>query len=571
MTLFLLALLAGALTILSPCILPVLPFILARMDHPFRRGTLPLLAGLILGFVMVASLGALAGGWVVAAHRDGRTIALLLLAIFGLGLLWPGLAERLAMPLAGLGDRLRQWAGRLRSRPLASLLLGIATGLVWAPCAGPVLGLILTGAALEGPSLRSLLLLTGYATGAAAVLGVVAAIGGRLLLALRHQLTFAGPLRRVLGGLALASVIAMALGLDARLLAGTPLAGAAPLEQALIGAVRTAEPATRPVSHPRPLPVLGQLPGFEGAVAWLNTPPLTPQALRGKLVLVNFWTYSCINCLRTLPHLRAWAQQYADRGLVVLGIHTPEFAFERDPHNIGRALRELDIAYPVAVDSRYALWRAFGNSSWPALYLADGEGRIRHAQFGEGSEARLDAAIRALLTEAGQDAGANPVALHQPGSQAAPDFPNLRSPETYLGYRQASAFAGGGTLRQDQPHTYGAVSPDLNRWSLQGRWTVTGESADLDAAGGGIATRFHARDLHLVLGAPAGRKLRFQVLLDGRPPGDDHGADIDAEGFGSIDGQRLYQLIRQQGAVTNRLFEIRFLDAGAQAYAFTFG
>ncbi|ONG45086.1 cytochrome C biogenesis protein [Pseudoroseomonas deserti] len=572
MTFFLLAYLAGVLTILSPCILPVLPFILARADRPFRQGTLPLLAGLALGFVLVASLGAVAGGWAVDAHRGGRAVALALLALSGLALLWPGLATRLAAPLARLGDRLGGRAAMIRSPRLAALLLGLATGLVWAPCAGPVLGLILTGAALQGPGAQSTLLLAGSAAGAATVLGLATALGQRLLRALPGILPAAsGLLRRGLGGLAVLAVIAIGLGLDTRLLARTPLAGAAPLEQALVDALQPGEAPAMP-PQPAALPVLGTLPGLDGAVAWLNTPPLTPQALRGKVVLVNFWTYSCINCLRSLPHLRAWAQRYADQGLVVLGVHTPEFAFERDAGNVRRALRDLDIAYPVAVDSRFALWRAFGNSAWPAFYLVDAEGRLRHVQAGEGGEARLEAALRALLAEAGgAPAAAPPVALRQPGAQAAPDFARLRSPESYLGYRQAQAYAGREPLRQDAPQSYRGVAPGLNGWSLDGRWTVGGEQAVLDAAGGGILMRFQARDLHLVMGARDAAPRRFRVTIDGQPPGADHGADTDAAGFGTIDGQRLYQLLRQKAEVRPRLFEIRFLDAGAEAYAFTFG
>ncbi|WP_426955596.1 cytochrome c biogenesis protein DipZ [Muricoccus radiodurans] len=573
MTLFLLAYLAGGLTLLSPCILPVLPFILARADRPFRRDTLPLLTGLVLGFVLVASLGAVAGGWAVEANQHGRTVALALLGLFGLTLLWPGLADRLALPLAGMGDRLRRRAAVARSPRLASLLVGAATGLVWAPCAGPVLGLILTGAAVEGPTLGSAALLAGYAAGAATALALVSALGGRLLRAMRRALPAAGLLRRGLGALVVLAVAAIALGLDTRLLAATSLAGATTLERALVNTLPPGERSAmlQRAATPAPLPVLGRLPGLDGAVTWLNTPPLSPEALRGKVVLVNFWTYSCINCLRTLPQLRAWAQQYADRGLVVLGVHTPEFAFERDVSKVRRALRDLNITYPVAVDSGYAVWRAFGNGSWPAFYLADAEGRVRHVQSGEGGEARLEAAIRALLAEVGQDREAPGVALHRPGTQAAPDFAHLRSAEMYLGYRQATGFAGRQAVRRNAPQLYQAADPGLNEWSLDGRWTVGAEHAELDAAGGGIVMRFHARDLHLVLGAPDGRPVRFQVMIDGRAPDDDHGADTDAQGIGTVDGHRLYQLVRQRGEVGTRLFEIRFLDAGAQAYAFTFG
>ncbi|WP_373896774.1 thioredoxin family protein [uncultured Massilia sp.] len=324
------------------------------------------------------------------------------------------------------------------------------------------------------------------------------------------------------------------------------------------------------------LPVLGALPPLDGAVTWLNAAPLGASALRGKVVLVDFWTYSCINCIRTLPYLRAWAQRYRDQGLVVVGVHTPEFAFEEDLANVNKAVARFGIDYPVAVDSDRRIWNAFRNDAWPVFYIADARGRVRARLAGEGNYAEAERIIQALLAEAGKAGASQPLAAPLPapggaGEQAAPDPANLRSGETYVGYAQAAGFAGG-RLRRDVAFDYARADVGLNAWSLAGNWTVGPERARLNGAGGGIAYRFSARDLHLVLGPGSGGKpVRFQVSIDGRPPGPDAGSDIDAAGNGVIGATRLYQLVRQSGAVRPRLFEIRFLDAGAQAFAFTFG
>jgi thiol-disulfide isomerase/thioredoxin len=321
------------------------------------------------------------------------------------------------------------------------------------------------------------------------------------------------------------------------------------------------------------LPVLGALPPLDGAVTWLNSPALTGKQLQGKVVLVDFWTYSCINCIRTLPYLRAWAQKYRDRGLVVVGVHTPEFEFENDLANVNQAVARFKIDYPVAVDSDKRIWNAFHNNAWPVLYFADARGQLRARLVGEGNYDKAERIIQSLLAEAGK--GGAPEALVTPqsaGEQSAPDLAHLRSGETYVGYAQASNVAGGKRLERDAPHDYVRTEVGPNEWSLAGNWTVGAERARLNSAGGSIVYRFSARDLHLVLGPGADRKpVRFQVSIDGRAPGLDHGSDIDANGNGAITGTRLYQLVRQTGTVKEHLFEIRFLDAGASAFAFTFG
>ncbi len=322
------------------------------------------------------------------------------------------------------------------------------------------------------------------------------------------------------------------------------------------------------------LPVEGELPALDGATAWLNSPPLGAAELSGKVVLVDFWTYTCINWLRTLPYVRAWAGKYAPHGLVVIGVHTPEFEFEHDADSVRRAVQDMRVSYPVAIDNDYAVWGAFDNHYWPALYFADAQGHIRHHQFGEGEYEKSEMIIQQLLSEAGSDGTDEELVSVEAGGVEAPaDWADLRSPENYVGYERTENFASPGGLVPGMPHDYEAPGRlPLNHWALSGNWTVGRQPATLNAAGGRIACRFHARDLHLVMGpASRGTAVPFQVLIDGQEPGDDHGTDIDDHGDGTLTEQRLHQLIRQRGPVAERTFEITFLDPGAQAYAFTFG
>jgi len=320
------------------------------------------------------------------------------------------------------------------------------------------------------------------------------------------------------------------------------------------------------------LPVEGQLPPFTGATGWLNTAPLAPEDLRGQVVLVDFCTYTCINWIRTLPHIRAWSHKYGD--LAVLGVHTPEFGFEHDTDNVRLAAADMHLDYPVAIDNEYAIWRAFGNMYWPALYFADARGRIRHHQFGEGDYANSENAIQQLLAEAdlgGAETGL--VSADGDGLEAAADWVTLQSPETYLGYERAERLVSPRDAVLDARHVYAAPARlGLNQWAISGAWTLGRQAATLDDAGGQLLYRLHARDLHLVMGpALRGSEVRFRVLLDGRAPGDNRGLDVDDEGRGVVTQERLHQLIRQSGPVTEHLFEITFLDPGVQAYVFTFG
>ena len=580
MTLYILAYAAGLLTIASPCIFPILPFVLARTDVPFRRGGLPLLAGLALTFAAAASLAAVAGGWAVNLNSYSRTVALATMTLFGLAMLFSKLADRLMTPLVTLGVRLTDIAGARVTHHGAtagtSLLLGIATGLVWAPCAGPIMGLILTGAALRGPGFETTLLLLTYGLGAATSLGAGLLFGRRLLAVISSTWRWDDGLRRVLGAAVIAGAVTIWLGADTGLLTRLSSAGTTALEQGLIATLRHAPAATTAraagsstATTALPAPLAALL----GSQPHLNT-PLRPEDLRGKVVLVNFWTYSCINCLRTLPHVRAWAEKYGDRGLVVVGVPTPEFAFEKNVGNVQKAAAALGVRYPVVVDNDFAIWRAFHNQAWPAIYLFGADGRIRHQASGEGDYEQSEQLIQRLLSEANEmPVTGAPVAIRVEGTQVAPDENNLRSSETYIGYDKASNFASSGGIREDARSLYRAPSAlALNHWSLSGDWTVGGEFATLNAASGTVSHRFHARDLHLVLGPSVqGQPVRFRITIDGKPPGADHGTDVDADGFGSVRDERLYQLVRQAGPVTERTFEIEFLDAGVHAYAFTFG
>jgi thiol-disulfide isomerase/thioredoxin len=316
----------------------------------------------------------------------------------------------------------------------------------------------------------------------------------------------------------------------------------------------------------------GELPPLGGATGWLNSPPLTPAGLRGRVVLVEFWTYTCINWLRTLPYVRAWAKTYQDQGLVVIGVHTPEFTFEGDAENVRRAAADLRVDYPIAIDTDHAIWRAFKNDYWPALYLADAQGRVRHHHFGEGDYERSERIIQQLLAGAG-GVGHELVSVDAQGAEADADLGSLKSPETYVGYARAERFASPGGAAKDVRRVYTAPARlSLNRWALSGTWTVGSAAAVLDEAGGRIAFGFHARDLHLVMGPAArGAPVRFRVRVDGRPPGAAHGVDVDEQGDGTVTEPRLYQLVRQPPPIADRQFEIEFLDAGAAAFAFTFG
>jgi cytochrome c biogenesis protein CcdA/thiol-disulfide isomerase/thioredoxin len=593
MFLLLLAYFGGVLTILSPCILPVLPFVFARSDQPFRRSGLPLLAGMAATFALVASLATIGGGWAVRANQFGRVAALILFGLFGLTLLFSSLAERISRPLVQFGNRFSRTSNH-ESSLANSFLLGIGTGLLWAPCAGPILGLILTGAALGGASVHTVFLLLAYAAGAASSLAVALLAGGRAFAAMKRSLGAEEWIRRTLGVAVLAGVVAVALGVDRGLLTRLSLSNTANLEQRLVDRLHPQTPPTSApndqsmTANPNQEPVADAMTGLSandaapgpalakitGATAWINSAPLTPASLRGKVVLVDFWTYSCINCLRTLPYIQAWNAKYKDSGLVVIGVHTPEFPFEKDEANVRKAVQDLGIAYPVAMDNNYRIWRNFNNEYWPAHYFIDATGHLRYHHFGEGNYAESESWIRSLLEEANhKPLPATTANIAPTGVSAASNSGQMNSPETYIGYDRAENFASHGGLDQDKAQLYHA--PDelkLNQWAFDGSWRDGGQIATAITASSSIVYRFHARDLHLVLGlAKGGKPIPFRVTLDGKAPGADHGVDTNADGYGTVTSDRLYQLIRQSDSIQDRTFRIEFLAPGVQAYAFTFG
>jgi cytochrome c biogenesis protein CcdA/thiol-disulfide isomerase/thioredoxin len=385
MLIILLAYLGGVLTIVSPCILPVLPFVFARADRSFVRSTLPLLAGMAVTFALVATLAAVGGGWAVRANEVGRWAALILLALFGIALVFPQVSDRLTRPVVALGSRLSERAqtGGARESIWASVVLGVATGLLWAPCAGPILGIIFTAAALQGASFSTTLLLLAYALGAATSLALALLVGGKVFARMKKSLGASERIRQVLGLLVLVGVGAIALGLDTRVLSKLSSAQTASLESGLARKLGAGTPVEDSRARTNAmgelvLPVEGDLPPLTGIGPWINGQPLTREGLRGKVVVIDFWTYSCINCLRSIPYVKAWDARYRKDGLVVIGVHAPEFAFERNFDNVRRAVAELGIRYPVALDNDYVLWRALHNNYWPAHYFVDARGRVRY-------------------------------------------------------------------------------------------------------------------------------------------------------------------------------------------------
>jgi thiol-disulfide isomerase/thioredoxin len=464
------------------------------------------------------------------------------------------------------------------------------------------LGLILTGAALRGANVQTSLLLFAYAAGSGVSLAAALLLGGRALASLKRALHAEQWVRRALGGAVVAGSLAIALGLDTGLLARISTASTTQLEETLLrlmpgrgqdedgvllpssaiagGAMMSGNsPAMTSAASVGSAPAPMRMPSLDGATQWLNSAPLTAGDLRGKVVLIDFWTYSCINCIRALPYVRAWDEKYRKSGLVVIGIHSPEFAFEKNLRNVEREVRDLRITYPVAVDNEYALWRAFANQYWPAHYFVDAMGVIRHTHFGEGGYDVSERVLQQLLAEAGQPfstgaaAAAELVTAEGEGAALPSDEWSVLSPETYIGHGRAESFVSPGGQVPGAEHDYTAPERlGLNDWALAGNWTVGDDDAVLNSATGRILFRFQARDLHLVLGSRDGDgPIRFRVRVDGAPPGNDRGGDVDAAGEGTVTEQRLYQLIRQSGEVRDRLFEIEFLDPNVMAYAFTFG
>lgn len=397
----LIAFLGGILTILSPCILPVVPFLFARADRS-RGSVLLTLGGMVLTFALVSSLAVVSSEWVVRASSVGRQVALVVMVVFALSLIFSRVGIWLARPLVSLGNRLDAGAGRMAG-PVASVLIGVATGLLWAPCAGPILGVILTGAMLQGASAQTSLLLLAYGLGSALSLGTLILAGRGLVGRLKLSLPITTWLRRGTGVAVLLAAVAIGTGTDDQLLAATSSQQSATLEKSLLENVPKAIDYVVSKAGASAMPTLesqGTMPSLDGAVQWLNSPALNSESLRGKVVLVDFWTYDCINCQHTLPYVNGWAKKYEKDGLVVIGVHTPEYGYEKIIDNVREQVRKLDIHYPVAIDNQYAIWRAFNNQYWPAHYFIDAKGQVRYSHFGEGRYGEQEQVIQQLLQEA---------------------------------------------------------------------------------------------------------------------------------------------------------------------------
>ncbi|XGC79368.1 cytochrome c biogenesis protein DipZ [Bdellovibrio bacteriovorus] len=575
MLLFILSYLGGLLTILSPCILPVLPFVFAKADQPFRKSGLPLLIGMALTFAAFSGLAVLGGIWAVQLNQWGRWLAIILLTIFGLSLIFPQFFERFYEPFNKLGAKLTTSVGKEPS-VFHSIVLGAATGLLWAPCAGPILGLILTGAATQESPVESVWFLFAYALGAATSLMLALVAGGKFLNSLKKTLPMERKIKTGLGVAVLAGVVVIVFNLDRTILTQISKLQTEKWESYLVEVFRPAKPLSKSQDGETAELISRITPNLQGGTKWFNSPTLTLGELRGKVVLIDFWTYSCINCLRTLPYIKAWHEKYKDMGLVIIGVHTPEFAFEKDPLNVAKAIEDLKITYPVVMDNDYQIWNTFENNYWPAHYFIDRKGVIRAYHHGEGKYEASEKVIQDLLKEDGStEMDSKLVQVEAKGVAAPAQFKDIKTPETYVGFRRAENRRLQPYLKQNQEETYVPVSPIYsNEWTMAGTWLIEEDSALLTKPGGRIHFKYHARDLHLVLGPKEpGAKIRFKVTIDGKPPGKDRGLDVDANGFGTVTENRLYQLIRQspEKEVKERTFEIEFLDSGVQAFAFTFG
>lgn len=596
MILILLTFLAGILTILSPCILPVLPFVFSKGRGSFLKNTLPLFLGMSLTFSLFSALAVAGGSLVTHLSHWGRVLSLIFLFFLGISLIFKEPFERLVSPLVNWGNKLGTSSSQ--NGVLGSLFVGVSTGFLWAPCAGPILGLVLTGAASQKDTLSSLILLFSYSLGASTSLGLALFFGNKVFSYLKKFLKYEHIVRKILGLAVIFGVVVIALDLDKTLLTQISKVETASIEKKLLELKEKPKPKTFEIWGE------GEMPDLIGVNDWLNSSPLRKKNLLGKVVLIDFWTYSCINCLRTLPYVKAWYKKYKENGFVVIGVHTPEFPFERNVENVKRALGELGIEYPVAIDNDYKVWNAFNNEYWPAHYFIDRNGRIRHHHFGEGSYKESEKVIQELLKEGeggnnyfGQkisvDSTIEDAHLLQKGIQAPASQRSKISPETYIGYERAENFVSQPEIVFDKITNYTLNNNLLvNQWGLRGSWRVGEQSAVLAKAPGKIIYRFLGRDLHLVLG---GSRTKFKVTIDGQAPLENHGLDIDPQGRGEVTSYRLYQLIRwgsdnlpgkifKKKAKNNsknsgerkedqegHLFEIEFEKPGVEVYAFTFG
>ena len=597
LVLVLVAFIAGLVTAVSPCVLPILPIVLATGADGDRRRPYLVIAGLVASFTFftLASVQIISAlGLPSSALRD---IAIAIIAIFGLTLLVPAVSaafERATGRLQRAGARLMTPSshGSLAFAPVGAtngapsapspkaasiaggLLTGVGLGLVWTPCAGPILGAITSLAVIAPGSSSTLVLVLAYSVGAGLPLLAIAQ-GGRAMMARLRLRSASKWATKAFGALVLVTAGLMAVGADTALSADLTsafpnwtealqtLERANPVQSALSQIEGHNQASGQPASNGSHLSDLGPAPEFTGIDHWLNSKPLSLADLRGKVVLVDFWTYSCINCIRTLPYVEAWYQKYASEGLVIVGVHSPEFAFEHDTGNVSAAIARFGITYPVAQDNEFATWGAYNNEYWPADYLIDATGHIRAEHFGEGDYDGTEADIRALLQEAGRSA--------LPGQTVAPAGAPIaggQSPETYLGSARQSSFQG--AYPGDGTHAFQLPSRlDLNSWGLNGTWDVAAQYITATQAGDKLEFSFQARDVYLVMSAPG--SVTAHVTIGGGPAAPASGTeDVSASGELTVSGARLYHLVHLTASEQATL-TITFDAPGTQAYAFTFG
>jgi cytochrome c biogenesis protein CcdA/thiol-disulfide isomerase/thioredoxin len=571
-----LAVLAGVLTVLSPCILPILPALLStsvsskNTHRPFW-----VVLGLVFSFALFGTTFAVFKSFLGLSNGTLRDIALVILLFFAISLLVPRLWEHMGSRISSFVQN-TPWMSRIsgESGPVGTMLLGGALGLVWAPCAGPILGIILTLATVQASFLKTFLLMGGYALGASIPMLLIGYGGQRFAKKIIRFRSLGAVAPKILGVVTLGAVIGLYFNLDTLLFSHLPdkLFLSNLIEEKLVaqkpsspGIPETAAMVTTSAS----LPIIGTMPEFKGITDWVNSPPLTTSVLRGKVVLVDFWTYSCINCIRTLPYVQSWYKKYKDQGFVVVGVHTPEFAFEKKVSNVEKAVKQFQISYPVAIDSSYGTWNAYSNQYWPADYLVDSQGRIREIHFGEGHYRQTEKAIQSLLAEA----GSLKKNVMLGGALDSTDFSSIQSPETYLGYSRANHFSSPGRVYPDGNHSYTFPSSlPSNHWALQGIWKISGEKIVLKHPAGAIRFRFRAPKLNIVMKG-IGEGSVAKVFLDGKPlETRNFGNDVGPDGTITIHDPKLYNLVNLPiNDSKDHLFEIRFPKPRVAVYTFTFG
>ncbi|MFI5304740.1 MAG: cytochrome c biogenesis protein DipZ [Nitrospiria bacterium] len=581
-----LSIFAGMLTVASPCILPVLPPLLgASVATPVRHRPFWIVLGLTGAFTVFGTIFAFFGSFLGLSNNFLRLTALVVLLFFSLALIWPGLWEAIGNRISFNAQRITG-ANRILAKEghLNAFLIGGSLGLIWAPCAGPILGIIITLATVQKSLIQTFLLMGGYSFGTAVPMLLIGYGGQTVCCHIQKYRAWGTISHRLLGVLTLSTVIGLYFNLDTLLLSYLPgkLFITSQIEEQL---VEKKDAISRQLVDPKknsftsgialastegtPLPVLGTAPEFSRVTTWINSPPLSSSELRGKVVLVDFWTYSCINCIRTLPYVTQWYEKYKDQGLVVIGVHTPEFSFEREETNVKQAIIRQGIHYPVAMDNEYGTWNAYSNQYWPAHYLIDIKGQIREIHFGEGNYEETERAIQTLLAEA----KLLHKALSLENSNESVDFSNIHSYETYIGYRRAENFSSPQQMTTDAPLAYTApANLTLNHWALSGLWKITKEAAFLQSSTGSIQFKFEAPKLNLVMSG-RGKAMTATVLLDGKPiPPNFRGSDVGSDGGVTISESRLYNLVTlPAGDENHHLFQLNFENQTVALFAFTFG